>query len=351
MRNRILVRSLGRPGLGLTAGAVLGVMLLASLAACGSGADARTGAEGQADADRPVLPFSYAGPVVELPQLAPGQAEAHESEVDWAIARDVVDWAQRQRLDLLPVGEVVAIVASTFVGATYTPGTLELPGPEGLVVNLREFDCVTFVEHMLVLGRLIVSGADPLDEAAFQEGYRAELTALRYRGGVLDGYPSRLHYFSEWIRDAERKGFLEDVTEGLGGVQDPRPITFMSRHPDAYRQLLENADLLAVIRETEARISAEARYMIPEGEVARVADQIQNGDIIAAVSSLEGLDVAHTGIALWHDGRLHLLHAPLVGESVEISARPLAERILGIGSQSGIMVARPLEPSQRSGGN
>jgi len=40
-------------------------------------------------------------------------------------------------------------------------------------------------------------------------------------------------------------------------------------------------------------------------------------------------------------GALHLLHAPLKGSTVEISALPLAERILGISTQSGIMVARP----------
>jgi hypothetical protein len=58
---------------------------------------------------------------------------------------------------------------------------------------------------------------------------------------------------------------------------------------------------------------------------------------------VSGLDVAHTGLALRIDGRLHLLHAPLVGDSVEISEVPLAERILDISGQDGIMVARPVE--------
>jgi hypothetical protein len=54
-----------------------------------------------------------------------------------------------------------------------------------------------------------------------------------------------------------------------------------------------------------------------------------------------GLDVVHTGFAVWEHGRLHLLHAPLKGSSVEISALPLADRIQGIPTQSGVMVARP----------
>jgi len=60
-------------------------------------------------------------------------------------------------------------------------------------------------------------------------------------------------------------------------------------------------------------------------------------------STVEGLDVAHTGIALWVDGTLRLLHAPLVGEAVQISEVSLAERIESIDGQDGIIVARPIE--------
>jgi len=56
-----------------------------------------------------------------------------------------------------------------------------------------------------------------------------------------------------------------------------------------------------------------------------------------------GLDVAHTGIALWVDGELRLLHAPLVGEVVQISEASLAERILRIDGQDGIIVVRAVE--------
>ena len=77
--------------------------------------------------------------------------------------------------------------------------------------------------------------------------------------------------------------------------------------------------------------------------IAGVEDRIQDGDIIAATSTVAGLDIAHTGIALWRDGRLHLLHAPLAGGVVQISELSLAERIQRIGGQDGVMVARPLE--------
>lgn len=333
-----------RPRTGFPAAAAVLPFLV--LAACGGEEGSGADAPGE-----PAPRFTYVGSVLEEPP-SPDAARARESvretDEDWRIARGTAEWAVEQDLGLLPLGEVASIVGSTFVGHPYEPGTLELPGPEGLVVNLTAFDCVTFVEHVLVLSRLVVEGGAALvaDEEAFRERYRRALTELRYRGGVLDGYPSRLHYFSEWIRDAESKGWVRDVTRELGGVRDERPIHFMSSNPEAYRQLGEDPAHLEAVRRTEERISAEPRYYVPQERIAEVAPEIRSGDVIAAVSTVDGLDVAHTGIAFRHAGRLHLLHAPLVDGNVEISPRPLAERILGISGQTGIMVARPLDPRE-----
>jgi hypothetical protein len=254
---------------------------------------------------------------------------------DLRIFQERMELARSEGLRSLPIGEVIARLGVTFVDTRYTPGTLEGPGPERLVINLRELDCVTFVENALALSRLVRAGSDEFDD------YRGELLRIRYRGGVLDGYVSRLHYFSEWIADAERKGLVRDITGELGGIPMNEPLDFMSRNPDAYPRLSDPAELEAIAR-MEAALRDAPRSFIPQERIAEVAPRIRNGDIIAATSAIRGLDVAHTGIALWVDGELHLLHAPLVGSSVEISAVPLAQRILGLSGQDGIMVARPL---------
>jgi uncharacterized protein YpmB len=82
---------------------------------------------------------------------------------------------------------------------------------------------------------------------------------------------------------------------------------------------------------------------VPQDRIADAADQIHTGDIIAATSTVEGLDVAHTGIAVWVGDELRLLHAPLTDGVVEMSERTLANRVLAIPGQDGIMVARPSE--------
>jgi hypothetical protein len=127
----------------------------------------------------------------------------------------------------------------------------------------------------------------------------------------------------------------------MEGEADTTAIDFMTTHPDAYRQLADTSNRSAV-RATEERLSARPRWYVPQERIPAVADRIREGDVIAATSTVEGLDVAHTGLAVREGGTLRLLHAPLVGEAVEISERSLAERIRAIEGQDGIMVARPL---------
>jgi hypothetical protein len=269
-------------------------------------------------------------PPAHQAQAAPAPTEAQDSLI---FAR-TIERAYAERLDTLPVGEIVARIGEWFVGTVYTPATLEAPGPEHLVINLREFDCVTYVENMLAFGRIVRAGSK--DFATF----RNEILSYRYRGGRLAGYPSRLHYFSEWIADNDARGIVENLTPALG-VADLEPIDFMTGHRASYRQLAADATF-AEIAAIEKRLSGVPRYVIPEHNIRSREASIRNGDVIAAASTVKGLDIAHTGLALWKDGRLHLMHAPLVGDSVEISKLPLAERIIASPRQDGIMVARPL---------
>lgn len=281
------------------------------------------------------------GPVAPAPPVRAAPDAVVRDDVvytprDVRIFEETMAWAAEERLDTLAIGPMLVRLGRRFVGVDYTPHTLDLPGPERVVVNLREFDCVTYIESMLAMARVIRDGSPTFP--AFTD----ELRRIRYRNGNLNGYASRLHYFSEWIYDNAQLGLVRDITAELGGIVDDEPVNFMTTHAEAYAQLTGSPERIAAIRQIELRLSARPRSYIPQERIAAVAERIQDGDIIAATSEVEGLDVAHTGLALWLDGRLHLMHAPLVGKAVEISTRPLAARILRIDGQDGIMVARPL---------
>ncbi len=332
-------------------------------------ASASEGAPGGGEPDAPA--DAPAGDTVARP--------ASGTALDWEIARRHFTWAATQPPATFPrFGDLLARIGERFVDTPYEPHTLELPGPERLVINLEALDCVTFVENVLVLARLAWSASSGFaypdgtgaadargsasagarvygaaastvaalldDPDRFQAAYRDELTRIRYRGGTLDGYASRLHYFSEWIADNEASGLVDAVSRELGGVADPSPIDFMSTHPGAYAQLAD-PDVLAEITRTESRLGQVERSYIPAEAIDAAAAGIRDGDIIAATSTVAGLDIAHTGIALWKDGTLRLLHAPLVGSHVQITEESLAERVRRIEGQDGIMVARPLPPT------
>ncbi len=280
------------------------------------------------------------GPAAPLDAAEPAPSAIIRDQVvytpeDVEILGEIMAWASENRMDTLPIGEIIVRTGRRFVGQPYTAQTLEIPGPERVVVNLRELDCVTYVESVLALSRLIRDGGGDFD------AFVNELARIRFRDGQLDGYVSRLHYFSEWIADNEELGLVRNVTADLGGKPYDEVIDFMSSHSDAYPKLNGDAARIAEIREIEDALSARSLSRIPQEDIARAADGIRDGDIIAATSSIEGLDVAHTGFALWQDGQLHLMHAPLVGKVLEISDQPLAVRILRIDGQDGIMVARP----------
>ena len=271
---------------------------------------------------------------------------------DWEVLRQKAIWAWENGVDTLAVGDRIALIGETFVGTPYLPRTLDPPGRERLVVNLRAMDCVTFVENMLALAHFVTEAPQNVlaqPEQAMRS-YQEMITRIRYRGGRLAGYPSRLHYFTDWLLDNEHRGLIEIITADLGGSVDPEPISFMTSHRDLYPQLVDERNHQEIGR-AEGRLNAVPRYYIREGELAAVADRIEDGDILAMATTVAGLDVAHTGIALWKGGELHLMNAPLVGKSVQISEKRLSGRLLGIRSQDGVMVARPLEQPPLAGGN
>jgi hypothetical protein len=226
------------------------------------------------------------------------------------------------------------VIASYFLGRPYVARTLERLGEEKLVVNLREFDCLTLVENSLALAICYNSGKPTFDN------FTRILRLLRYRTGKINGYPSRLHYFSEWIKDGETKGLITDVTKACGGTPVAFQLGFMSQNPKLYSQLVARPDFIAEIRKTEQRVSKYAFCQIPKTELEQYEDTIKTGDIIGIVTTTPGLDYAHNGIAVSVDNRLFLLHASSDLKKVVVTAEPLADYMRLKTKQSGISVLR-----------
>jgi hypothetical protein len=266
------------------------------------------------------------------------RAQTQEGDADREIAEEILARGKTENLSALPIGTLVSLVGKGFTRAPYRAGTLEEPGEEHLVVNLRQFDCVTLVESSLALARALRQGFTDA------EGFRRELQTLRYRDGVIRGYPSRLHYFTDWIADNSARKNVVDMSQELGGDLDSRRIHFMTAHRASYPRLDNDADVAAVA-ETERLLTGRLRYFIPRARVQSALPSLRDGDIIGITSAMEGLDCSHTGLVA-REGRVaKFLHAPLSGGRVQISRGSLAEYLAGRGDQTGIVVARPLDPA------
>ena len=150
-------------------------------------------------------------------------------------------------------------------------------------------------------------------------------------------------YFTDWIRDNEAKGMVRDITEDLFGVTFYKKLNFMGTHRNLYPYLASDDNFKAMVA-VEKELSDDPICILPREEVAAREALIQDGDIIALATDIDGLDVTHTGLAIrMETGRIHLLHASTVGEVV-ISEEPLSEYLKGIKRNIGIIVARPVAP-------
>ena len=166
---------------------------------------------------------------------------------------------------------------------------------------------------------------------------------MRYRdsGNVTLDYTDRLHYTADWIYENEKRGYLKDVTKEIGGQSLKFDLSFMSTHPDSYKQLKGNPGRIAVMTAKEKEISARPHYYIPQDEINEHAGQIRNGDIVCFVTTVKGLDISHVGIICREGDKLTFIHASTTKKQVIVNEEPLQEYVQGIKRNCGIMIVRP----------
>ena len=196
--------------------------------------------------------------------------------------------------------------AKKMLGVPYVAGTLDGNEEEQLVVLVDSLDCTTFVETVLAF-----CIADKRGERDY-EGFKKALTQIRYRDGILNGYTSRLHYFSDWICNNEQMGFVKECTsETACSLSKELWLDFMTTHVDSYLPMKKNPELVKEMASHEKNWQGTVVSYIPKEKLNLPPEglKIKDGDVLALVTNIKGLDVVHVGFAFWKDNQLHLLHA------------------------------------------
>lgn len=230
-------------------------------------------------------------------------------------------------------------LARQFLGVPYVAHTLEVNDDERLVINTRQLDCTTLVETVAALKLCTQAGKHGFAD------YLNALRQLRYRQGRMAGYPSRLHYFTDWIRD---KVAMQLVTD----IQQPNPpfsavqtvnVDYMSTHTSAYKALKANAALVPEIRATEQSLTGMKVRYIPKRSLrnsALLRQVVKDGDILAITCNKKGLDIAHLGFAVWRSNGLHLLNASMIHKKVIEEPMTLYQYMQKHKTHTGIRVVR-----------
>lgn len=241
---------------------------------------------------------------------------------------------------LLASGDTTTLYyARQLIGRPYVAYTLEVNDEEQLVVNLRQLDCTTLVETVCALTLTAREGKHDF------RSYCRHLQQLRYRQGKINGYPSRLHYFSDWINDKVAMRLVREISS------DKAPFTaiqtlnlnYMSTHPQAYKALRQHPSMVKQIAEQEKRLTGRQYRFIPKTDKpdnTLLKQFIHDGDILAITCSKPGLDIAHLGFAVWSKDGLHLLNASQLHKKVVEEPMTLWQYLAKHPSHTGIRVIR-----------
>lgn len=230
---------------------------------------------------------------------------------------------------------LIEFYARQLLGTPYVAHTLE-GDQEMLTINIHELDCLTFIETLYSLTRAT------LNRRYSWRDFAANIENIRYRGGEMGDYSSRIHYISEWIIDNHIRGNLVEITSDLPHVDYMiKNIDYMTHHTDSYRQLKNDSVMVEKIRRYELR-----RHRFPYVKRSWLNDKavkaaLRSGDFVSLVTKTEGLDVSHNGIIIVDDkGDPYLLDASMSGGKVMLEGKPLFKYLERSKTNIGIRVFR-----------
>lgn len=218
----------------------------------------------------------------------------------------------------LPTAELTVAIALEMRGTPYVAGTLETV-PEELNVYLDKTDCILFVETCLCMAITLKS------DTPTYEAFVEQVRQMRYRDGVVDGYTSRLHYTSEWLQQNAARGILSEYTCRYGSPLK-QSFSFMSTHPDSYKQLKGNAAAVAEIRKAERRLESAGGYCVVTQQRLKAGGiDLHEGDIVCFVTKVPGLDISHVGLVHKMGGEWHFIHASSKAGKVIVEPKKLSD--------------------------
>jgi len=278
----------------------------------------------------------YAGVSSASFAVAPGQVRYHNEASDTARINTLL--IEGHNRHFANPGEAIQWYGMKFIDVPYVAHTLE-GDPEMLTVNIDELDCTTFVETVLALTLTTEENRQSWRDFLYN------LERVRYRDGRIDGYPSRLHYNSDWAVDNTHRGNFTEVTNRFPFCNyTVKTLDFMSANASKYSALADSANL-AGIKNMEVKFRSHRYPYIKTVDLDKKPTKaaFRTGDIIAFTTNLPNLDTTHMGIVVMKEGEPYVLHASMSAGKVVVTDKPLAAFVKRNRSMTGVRVFRIIE--------
>ena len=251
--------------------------------------------------------------------------------------RTIISWLEEAAEHFGPdsdPADVIEFYGRKQLGIEYVGGLLDADPVETLVVTLQGSDCVLYVENSFALALTTLQGSRSWDR------FTENLKLMRYREGEIEGYNSRLHYFSDWMKTNEEKGLFK-VLHQEPDLPVVNQVQFMSANREAYPKLAESDSLFYLIATREAQLRSHTLYYVPTEKIPEYEKHWKTGDLLGFVSTIDGLDIAHTALIHRDGNRLGFYHASTVGEVMK-DPKTIYEYTRSRRNVKGVVVARPL---------
>jgi len=228
-----------------------------------------------------------------------------------------------------------------FENVPYGGGSQGCPQAHTLI-NLRQMDCMTFVENFWALAftRHLIQGVkERLGDDEIFAIYVQNLNAIRYYEGKNQRNEDRIQYLTSGFIQLEKTGVLSSVGKGLGRTMSKK-INYVSANRTKFGGFKD----WPFIQNKENEMSQYSYTVFDKDKIHDYAQIAKNGDLVGLVTTVNGLDVSHCGVITIREGKVYMTHASSVRKQLVI-AQDLVEYLSKRTTVSGIVVFRPVFPS------
>lgn len=219
--------------------------------------------------------------------------------------------------------EQLAFFAKKLVGA---PSNLRSEILESdtvsFTIDIHTFNPLSFLSTCVALTQAYETSSAPN-----WRDFAGKYENVRFKGGKIGNYSSRMMYAADWIADNIFRGNIYDATqrvEGLNVKRREKSIYYISKNKDSFNALSDPLKL-DLIKMLEMGFRNHQIIYISNGDLTnpgRYKKTAKDGDIVFLLSPDESLDCREMGIVCFDGDDLRFIQVSIPREKIVMEELP-----------------------------